>query len=160
MTSPQNILSVALHQPKIPPNTGNIIRLCANTNTALHLIAPLGFLWNDKQLSRAGLDYHSYTRCQHHADTPSFLKAQEGRRIIACSTKASIHYHQFEFCPGDLLLFGSETEGLPIELRTPPNIHSCVKIPMASHSRSLNLANSVGIILYEALRQLHFPDLS
>jgi tRNA (cytidine/uridine-2'-O-)-methyltransferase len=152
-------LHIALYQPEIPPNTGNIIRLCANTATHLHLIEPFGFAWEDKALRRAGLDYHEWADIQHYQDAMHFIEAHAHRRIIACSTKASTQHHAFAYQSEDILLFGPESRGLPENLRTPPNIYEAIRIPMAEKSRSINLANSVSIILYEALRQLDFPNL-
>lgn len=150
------MLHVALYQPEIPPNTGNVIRLCANTGAALHLIHPLGFAPDDKQVKRAGLDYHEWTRVQHHQDYPAFLQQVAPKRLIACSTKGTGFYTDFHYQSGDVLLFGPETRGLPVDVLADIPPKQIVRIPMLPHSRSLNLSNAVAIILYEAFRQLGF----
>ena len=148
-------LHIVLYQPEIPPNTGNIIRLTANTQTHLHLIEPLGFSWDDKALRRAGLDYHEWANTERYSSHEHFLKEHADKRIFAITTKGEQSYHQCEFKDEDMLMFGPESRGLPPECRQKHTL----RIPMAEHSRSLNLANAVGIILYEALRQLDFPHL-
>lgn len=145
------MIHVALYQPEIPPNTGNIIRLCANTGTMLHLIHPLGFTLEDKQLKRAGLDYREYANLKEYETFGNFLK-QTNARIFACTTKAHQLYTDIAFEPNDVLLFGPESRGLPEEIRNQfPDTQ--IKIPMKTQSRSINLCNAVSIILYEALRQ-------
>lgn len=150
-------LHIALYQPEIPPNTGNIIRLCANTGASLHIIHPLGFTWDDKRLRRAGLDYHEFSRIHHYDCFEDFLKEHRNKRIYACSTKAQTAYHEIHFQQDDVLLFGPETRGLPQDLLEK---WTAIKIPMKQGSRSLNLSNAAAIILYEAWRQLQFCDLS
>ncbi len=147
------MLHIALHQPEIPPNTGNIIRLCANSGAQLHLIHPLGFALDDKRMRRAGLDYHEWASIIHYPDDAAFIEQNQHRRIFACSTKATKNYTDVTYEDGDMLLFGAETRGLPIELR---ERYDAIKIPMQASSRSLNLSNSVAIILFEAWRQLDF----
>ncbi|KTD50281.1 RNA methyltransferase TrmH family, group 2 [Legionella quinlivanii] len=147
------MLHIALYQPEIPPNTGNIIRLCANTGAQLHLIHPLGFEMDDKRMRRAGLDYHEWANVIHYENEAAFVEQNSNRRIFACSTKGSVPYNQITYQNDDLLLFGPETRGLPAELR---ERYSAIRIPMKENSRSLNLSNSVAIILYEAWRQLSF----
>ncbi|KTC71619.1 RNA methyltransferase TrmH family, group 2 [Legionella birminghamensis] len=147
------MLHIALYQPEIPPNTGNIIRLCANTGAQLHLIHPLGFAMDDKRMRRAGLDYHEWARVIHYENEAAFIAQNAHRRIFACTTKGSVHYDQVAYQEEDLLLFGPETRGLPAELR---ENYPAIRIPMKENSRSLNLSNSVAIILYEAWRQLGF----
>ena len=147
------MIHIALHQPEIPPNTGNIIRLCANSGAELHLIHPLGFKLEDKRMRRAGLDYHEWAEVKQYPDDASFLEKNQHRRIIACTTKATTLYSGMAYQAEDILLFGAETKGLPEDLRAP---FHCVKIPMRPESRSLNLSNAVAIILYEAWRQLGF----
>ena len=153
------MLHVALYQPEIPPNTGNIIRLCANTATKLHLIGPLGFTWEDKHLKRAGLDYDEFASVAHYQDSASFLASQSQRRIIACSTKGRMTHSHIAYRDDDILLFGPETRGLPRALRQCGAVDAVARIPMVAESRSLNLSNAVAVMLYEALRQLGFPDM-
>lgn len=145
---------VALLEPEIPPNTGNIIRLCANTGNQLHLIQPLGFEPDDKQLRRAGLDYHDWVQIQQHENFPLFLSQMQGRRIFAFSTKGSKYYQEITYQPEDIFLFGPETRGLPADVLLQAT--ECLRIPMVPNNRSLNLANSVAIVLYEAWRQNGF----
>jgi tRNA (cytidine/uridine-2'-O-)-methyltransferase len=154
------LLHVALYQPEIPPNTGNIIRLCANTGAELHLIHPLGFSPDDKQVKRAGLDYHEWARVHHHQHYEAFLKQVKPQRIFACSTHGTRYYTEVEFQPNDVLLFGPETRGLPAEILDALPPENIIRIPMLPNSRSLNLSNSVAIIVYEALRQRGFDVLS
>jgi tRNA (cytidine/uridine-2'-O-)-methyltransferase len=147
---------VILYEPEIPPNTGNIIRLCANTGAQLHLVRPLGFELDDKQLRRAGLDYHEYAAMQVHDDLNACLLTLPGVRLFAFTTKASRHYHEVMFQPGDALLFGPESRGLPAELlATLPPLHR-LRLPMMPDNRSLNLSNSVAIAVYEVWRQAGF----
>ena len=150
------MIDIALYQPEIPPNTGNIIRLCANTGSQLHLIHPLGFAPDDKQLRRAGLDYHDWTAISHHQTYEDFLQAAAGRRIFACSTKGKTYYSDVVFKSDDILLFGPETRGLPKEILESLPAEHVILIPMRATSRSLNLSNAAAIILYEACRQLGF----
>lgn len=150
------MLHLALHQPQIPPNTGNLIRLAANTGVTLHLIHPLGYSWDDKQLRRAGLDYHEWATVQQHASYAAFMAALPGGRIWAFSTKASRSYAEVRFAAGDVLLFGSETTGLPPELLASLPPEQCLRLPMRPGSRSLNLANAAAVAVYEAWRQLGF----
>ncbi|CAM2957404.1 tRNA (cytidine(34)-2'-O)-methyltransferase [Legionella worsleiensis] len=147
------MIHIALYQPEIPPNTGNIIRLCANSGAQLHLIHPLGFDLDDKKMRRAGLDYHEWATVQHYADWNDFQNQHSGRRIFCCTTKTDQVYTEIEYQPEDILLFGPETRGLPAEIRAQ---YSSIKIPMVENSRSLNLSNAVAIILFEAWRQLGF----
>jgi tRNA (cytidine/uridine-2'-O-)-methyltransferase len=147
------MLHVALYQPEIPPNTGNIIRLCANTGAQLHLIHPLGFVLEDKRMRRAGLDYHEFASVLHYTDMKDFLDKNTHRRIISCSTKATQTHTEHAYQADDILLFGPETRGLPMDII---RAHEAVRIPMRPESRSLNLSNAVAIILFEAWRQLDF----
>lgn len=151
---------IVLFQPQIPPNTGNIIRLCANTGAKLHLIKPLGFDLDDKNLRRAGLDYHEYTQVKQYENLSEFIAAVKPPRIFACSTKGKYTYTQVKFMPNDALLFGAETSGLPADLLRQFDLINILRIPMLAHSRSLNLSNSVAVILYEALRQNDFAMLN
>lgn len=150
------MLHVALYQPEIPPNTGNIIRLCANTGAQLHLIHPLGFQLKDKQLRRAGLDYHEWANIQEHPNFLAFKKALGTQRIFACTTKSINHYTEPCYQPGDVFLFGPETRGLPKDILSDNFLTSTIRIPMQKESRSLNLSNTVAIVLFEAWRQLDF----
>ena len=147
------MLHIALLQPEIPPNTGNIIRLCANSGAQLHLIHPLGFALDDKRMRRAGLDYHEWASVIHYEDIDTFILQNEKRRIFACTTKTDKRYSDVSYQEEDMLLFGPETRGLPETLRT--RYHP-IGIPMQATSRSLNLSNAVAIILFEAWRQLGF----
>lgn len=147
---------IALYQPEIPPNTGNIIRLAANTGAELHLIEPLGFFLDDRRLRRAGLDYHEFSRINKWKNWGHFRREKPGNRILALSSRGSIPYTQVEYRQNDVLLFGPETRGLPDELLESLPGEQRLTIPMKSDSRSLNLANSVAIVLYEALRQQDF----
>ena len=147
------MLHIALHQPEIPPNTGNIIRLCANSGAQLHLIYPLGFALDDKRMRRAGLDYHEWASIIHYANDQEFIEKNAQRRIFACTTKAQKNYCDVAYQDEDMLLFGPETRGLPVELR---ESYHAIRIPMQATSRSLNLSNAVAIVLFEAWRQLEF----
>ncbi|QYJ89787.1 MULTISPECIES: tRNA (uridine(34)/cytosine(34)/5-carboxymethylaminomethyluridine(34)-2'-O)-methyltransferase TrmL [Shewanella] len=147
---------IALYEPEIAPNTGNIIRLCANNGCQLHLIEPLGFDLEEKKLRRAGLDYSDLTRVTRHKDFESFLVAMAGKRIMACTTKGSRPHSEIAFEKDDVLLFGPETRGLPMEIIESIPTSQRLRIPMAASSRSLNLSNSVAIISYEAWRQLGY----
>ena len=147
-------LHIALYQPEIPPpNTGNIIRLCANTGAQLHLIHPLSFSLEDKQMRRAGLDYHEWASVLHYENWEQFLQKNAGHRIFCCSTKSKQLYSEVAYQQEDILLFGPETRGLPEAIRQQ---HPGIRIPMHENSRSLNLSNAVTIILFEAWRQLKF----
>ncbi|MEC4728635.1 tRNA (uridine(34)/cytosine(34)/5-carboxymethylaminomethyluridine(34)-2'-O)-methyltransferase TrmL [Shewanella sp. D64] len=147
---------IALYEPEIAPNTGNIIRLIANNGCKLHLIEPLGFDLEDKKLRRAGLDYADLANVTHHKNFEAFLEAMEGKRIMACTTKGSRPHTELSFKKDDVLLFGPETRGLPIEIIESLPTSQRLKIPMTPTSRSLNLSNAVAIISYEAWRQIGF----
>jgi len=147
------MLHIALLEPEIPPNTGNIIRLCANSGAQLHLIHPLGFSLDDKRMRRAGLDYHEWANITHYETSSDFVEKNKHRRIFACSTKAQQRHSDVAYQDDDMLLFGPETRGLPPELRAH---YETIRIPMCESSRSLNLSNAVAIILFEAWRQLDF----
>ncbi|RYZ94145.1 MAG: tRNA (cytidine(34)-2'-O)-methyltransferase [Moraxellaceae bacterium] len=147
---------IALYEPRIAPNTGNIIRLIANNGCQLHLIEPLGFDFEEKSLRRAGLDYCDLENITRHADYAAFLQAVDGRRILACTTKGSRAHDQLVYEAGDVLLFGSETAGLPPEVLASIDEQHRLRIPMKPHCRSMNLSNAVAIISYEAWRQCGF----
>jgi tRNA (cytidine/uridine-2'-O-)-methyltransferase len=150
------MIHVVLFEPEIPPNTGNVIRLCANTGAALHLVKPLGFRLDDKSLKRSGLDYHDLADVKVHADLASCLEALEGARILAVETGARRCYADFEYRAGDALVFGPETRGLPAPVRERIGEEHSLHIPMRTASRSLNLSNAVALVVYEAWRQLGF----
>jgi len=147
------MLDVVLYQPEIPPNTGNIIRLCANTGFRLHLIEPLGFELDDKRLLRAGLDYHEFAALQVHADLAACLDKVKPKRVLSMTTKTKALYSEHQFELGDMILLGPETRGLPQDVldSTLP-----ITLPMLADSRSLNLSNACAIVIYEAWRQLGF----
>jgi len=151
------MFSVILYEPEIPPNTGNIIRLCANTGTGLHLIEPLGFELDEKRLRRAGLDYRELVDVQTHASLDKCLAALGGPRVFALSTKNSTRYDRAEFREDDALLFGPETRGLPKEVLEVLPAEQRLRLPMQEGNRSLNLSNSAAVVVYEAWRQLGFP---
>jgi len=150
-------LHIALYEPEIPPNTGNIIRLCANTGARLHLIEPLGFELDDKQLRRAGLDYHEFANLETYKSYRQFLDQLAPKRVFAFSTRGTINYAQARFEDGDVLLFGPETRGLPQDILDSLPIDQRLRLPMLPGSRSLNLSNVVAVTVYEAWRQLDFP---
>ena len=152
------MLDVVLFQPQIPPNTGNIIRLCANTGFRLHLIEPLGFDLEDKKLRRAGLDYHEFAALKRHANYQSFIESEQPKRVLAVTTKSTGYYGDVEFSQGDYLLFGSETGGLPEAVRQQIPDQDKIRIPMVKDSRSMNLSNATAVIIYEAWRQLGFAN--
>jgi len=152
------MFDVVLYQPEIPPNTGNIIRLCAATGARLHLIEPLGFHLDDKTLRRAGLDYHEFAVATRHLSWQHFRAALPTQRIIALTTKGSTSLFSTRFIAGDVLLFGSETRGLPNEIHAELSAEQRVRIPMLEGRRSLNLANAAAVVLYEALRQHTAPN--
>lgn len=147
---------VVLYQPEIPPNTGNIIRLCANTGSRLHLIHPLGFALDDAKLKRAGLDYHEWAELREHVDLETFMANVKPARLLALSTHGTQRYDQVRFAADDALLFGPETRGLPSELLASLPSEQVLRLPMRPQVRSLNLSNSVAVVVYEAWRQLGF----
>lgn len=152
------MLHIALYQPEIPPNTGNIIRLCANTGAQLHLIHPLGFDMEVKALRRAGLDYHEWAEVKQYDDFETFIGGHNFNRIFALTTKAKQYSHQITFEDEDCLLFGPETRGLPADVLSNQSIEN-IRIPMKADSRSLNLSNTAAIVLYQALADLGFENL-
>ncbi|MES2821875.1 MAG: tRNA (cytidine(34)-2'-O)-methyltransferase [Pseudomonadota bacterium] len=161
---------VILFQPEIPPNTGNIIRLCANSGCSLHLIEPLGFELDDKRLRRAGLDYHEYAPLKRHVDLADCLRQlgiampgtasdnPDAPRLFAFTTKGSQPFHQVQYRRGDAFLFGPESRGLPAEIRDALPPGQRVRLPMRADNRSLNLSNTVAVAVYEAWRQLDFAE--
>lgn len=147
---------VVLYQPEIPPNTGNVIRLCANTGAALHLVHPLGFELEDSKLRRAGLDYHELATVREYDNLEGFYKAVEPTRTFAFTTRGHRAYTEAAFAPGDALLFGPETRGLPQTLLDTMAPEARLCLPMRAGSRSLNLSNAVAVAVYEAWRQQGF----
>jgi len=154
------MIDVALYEPEIPPNTGNIIRLCANTGAGLNLIEPLGFRVDEASVRRAGLDYAWMTNVRVHADYASFAGAMAGRRLFGFSARGGNSLYELRFAPGDVLLFGPETRGLPPAVLESLPAACRVRIPMKPGNRSLNLSNAVAVAVYEALRQHAFPDMA
>ena len=154
------MLHVVLVHPEIPPNTGNVIRLCANTGSQLHLIEPLGFSMDDKQLRRAGLDYHEYADVQRHASWQDFLcqMRPDPARMFALTTRGSHSAYETRFQPGDWLVFGCETAGLPAAIRESFAPAQRLRLPMRPGQRSLNLSNAVAVMVYEAWRQCGFAQ--
>lgn len=150
------MFDLILYQPEIPPNTGNIIRVCANTGTTLHLVHPLGFALDDRRMRRAGLDYHEYAAVQEHASLQDCLQALQPQRLFALSTRGSRNYAGVTYRAGDAFLFGPETRGLPQETLDALPAEQRLRIPMRPDNRSLNLSNSVAIVIYEAWRQQNF----
>ena len=149
------MLNVALFEPEIPPNTGNIIRLCANTGAELHLIEPLGFDIDDKRLRRAGLDYHEWANMQVHANYTDLIRKNKGN-VYAITTKGCVNYTDVVYRKDDLVIFGPETRGLPAIILDDLAEEQKIRIPMQVNSRSLNLSNAVSVIVYEAWRQQGF----
>ena len=148
--------AVVLFQPEIPPNTGNVIRLCANTGAELHLVEPLGFRWEDRSLKRAGLDYHEFARVFRHADWAACTAALAGRRRFAITTKGGRRYDTIEFNADDVFVFGRETSGLPAEVMAEFSDEQRLRLPMLAGQRSLNLSNAVAVTVFEAWRQQEF----
>jgi tRNA (cytidine/uridine-2'-O-)-methyltransferase len=150
------MFDIVLFEPEIPPNTGNIIRLCANTGAQLHLVKPLGFALEDKQLKRAGLDYHEFATLKVHDNWDNCKAALAGKRMFAITTKGSTRHSEVTFKAGDVFVFGPETRGLPEEIRNEFSAGHRLRLPMLPDSRSLNLSNSAAVLLYEAWRQIGF----
>jgi tRNA (cytidine/uridine-2'-O-)-methyltransferase len=150
------VIHIALYEPEIPPNTGNIIRLAANAGFQLHLIEPLGFELDDKRMRRAGLDYHEFANVISHKNYQAFVQAMGERRIYACTSKGTVAHSNAQYQDEDVFLFGPETRGLTEEIRVQCGYERCIKLPMLPGSRSLNLSNAVAVIAYEAWRQLDY----
>ena len=150
------MLHVVLYQPEIPPNTGNVIRLCANTGSMLHLIHPLGFEMADRKLRRAGLDYREWARVREHESLEAFLDAVHPQRLLALSTRGAQPFHRIGFRTGDALLFGPETRGLPEDVLARLDPACVLRLPMVPGNRSLNLSNAVAVTVFEAWRQLGY----
>ncbi len=150
------MFEIVLVEPEIPPNTGNVIRLTANTGCRLHLVKPLGFDLSDKQMRRAGLDYHEYAELIVHADWPALKLTLAGRRRFAFTTKATRSYSEIAFQPGDVFVFGPETRGLPADILADFDDDTRLRLPMLAGQRSLNLSNAVAVTVFEAWRQNGF----
>ncbi len=150
------MFNIILFEPEIPFNTGAMIRLCANTGSDLHLVEPIAFAMDDKKLRRAGLDYHEYASLRLHKSLDECMQAIGAGEVYACTTRGKTCYSDCSFKAGDSLLFGPETRGLPGSLLAETPAERCIRIPMLEHSRSINLANSAAIIVYEAWRQHNF----
>jgi tRNA (cytidine/uridine-2'-O-)-methyltransferase len=150
------MLHVVLHQPEIPPNTGNVIRLCANSGARLHLIRPLGFDIDDARLRRAGLDYREFVDLRVHEDFAAFVSDVAPARVFALSTRGTARPHDVQFGRDDAVMFGSETRGLPQALLDSLPTDRCLRLPMRPDNRSLNLSNAVAVVVYEAWRQMGF----
>lgn len=150
------MIDIVLYEPEIPANTGNIIRLCANTGAQLHLIRPLGFELDDKKLRRAGLDYHEWVNIHQYTSLASFIEKKKPRRLFALTTKGAKNYANVSYQDGDVFLFGPETRGLPDSFLEQHQKELTLYLPMKQESRSLNLSNTVSIVLYEAWKQLGF----
>ena len=154
------MLHAALFEPEIPPNTGNIMRLCANTGCPLHLVEPLGFSIDDRSLRRAGLDYRDFADVQTYASVDDLFSALPNAEVWTLSTRGTRCYADANLADGDLLLFGPETRGLPQDLIDRIGAQRCLRIPMREDSRSLNLSNAAALVLYEGLRQQGFPGIA
>lgn len=154
------MFDVVLYQPEIPPNTGNVIRLCANAGCRLHLVEPLGYSLDDRQLKRAGLDYHELTHMTVHRDWAACLATLAGRRMFALTTKGTVSAYDIRFAKADVFLFGSETAGLPDALLKQFDLERQLRLPMRPGNRSLNLSNAVAVVVFEAWRQLGFAGSS
>ena len=150
------MFSVILYEPEIPPNTGNIMRLCANAGARLHLVEPLGFDLDEKKLRRAGLDYREFVEVRTHASLQACLEELDGPRLFALSTRNAKRYDQAAFRRGDAFLFGPETRGLPDSVLDPLPPEQRLRLPMRAGNRSLNLSNAAAVVIYEAWRQLNF----
>ena len=150
------MFDVILYQPEIPPNTGNIIRLCANSGARLHLVKPLGFTLEDKHLLRAGLDYHEFATITVHESWAECAECFKDRRLFAVSTKGTQRYDLVAYADGDVFVFGPESRGLPSEILGSVDKQRCIRVPMVPESRSLNLSNAVAVVIYEAWRQVGF----
>lgn len=150
------MFTIVLFEPEIPPNTGNIIRLCANAGADLHLVKPLGFSLEDKQLKRAGLDYHEYANLVIHENWEVCKQTLAGKRMFAITTKGSSRHSDIQFKTGDVFVFGPETRGLPESIREAFMPENRLRLPMLPNSRSLNLSNSAAVLLYEAWRQIGY----
>lgn len=153
------MFNIVLFEPEIPPNTGNIIRVCANTGCQLHLIEPLGFDMEERSLKRAGLDYHEWARVKIHKNLDAFLSSEQPQQLYALTTKGSNRHSDVRFKPGDYLMFGPETRGLPADVRIQIPRENWLRLPMTTNSRSMNLSNCVSVMVYEAWRQNNYSGM-
>jgi len=151
------MLDIVLVEPEIPPNAGNVIRLAANTGARLHLVEPLGFSLEDRQLKRAGLDYHALAEVKIHRDWQACREALDGRRLFALTTKGGRHFAEVAYRAGDVFVFGAETRGLPAAILEAFPAQARLRLPMRAGNRSLNLSNAVAVTVFEAWRQLGYP---
>jgi len=151
------MLEIVLFEPEIPPNTGNVMRLCANTGCRMHLVHPLGFSLRDRQLARAGLDYRAFADVVQHEDWAACRSQLADRRMFAVTTRGERRYDEPRYRDGDVLVFGPETRGLPAEVIAQVPAEQRIRVPMVASSRALNLSNTVALVIYEAWRQLGFP---
>jgi len=152
------MFDIVLYEPEIAPNTGNVIRLAANSGARLHLVRPLGYTLNDRTLARAGLDYHEHAAMRVHDDWQACLAAFGTRRLFAVTTRGTTRYDAVHYAENDVLVFGPETRGLPDSVLNTFPLDQRLRLPMREHSRSLNLSNAVAIVIYEAWRQTGFRD--
>jgi tRNA (cytidine/uridine-2'-O-)-methyltransferase len=150
------VIEIVLVEPEIPPNAGNVIRLAANTGARLHLVEPLGFSMDDRQLKRAGLDYHELASVSVHRSWPALAAQMQGRRMFACTTRGGVNAYDPRYAPGDVFVFGAETRGLPEAILAAFPGDRRIRLPMRPGNRSLNLSNAVAVMVYEAWRQLRF----
>jgi tRNA (cytidine/uridine-2'-O-)-methyltransferase len=153
------VFHVVLFEPEIPGNTGNSVRLCANTGASLHLIKPLGFSLDDKRLRRSGLDYHDLADVKVHANLDACLTQLHGSRLFVVETGGARCYSDVRYCAGDAFLFGPETRGLPVSAQARADAENCLFIPMLAHNRSVNLSNAVAVVIFEAWRQIGFLEI-
>lgn len=151
-----HMFNIVLYEPEIPPNTGNIIRLCVNTNSNLHLIKPMGFNLDEKPVKRAGLDYHDLAKVKVYENYEECFDHLQNFRHFAVTTKAHKHYHKFKYQVNDVFIFGPETRGLPSKVLDDKRNRACIRVPMVKNNRSMNLSNTVAVVLFEAWRQNNF----
>ncbi|QIW16698.1 tRNA (cytosine(34)-2'-O)-methyltransferase TrmL [Pasteurellaceae bacterium RH1A] len=152
------MLDIVLFEPEIPQNSGNIIRLCANCGFRLHMIEPLGYTWDDKRLRRSGLDYHEFVDIKKHKSFDAFLASEQPKRLFALTTKGEPNHSEVKYELGDYLMFGPESRGIPKEILDSLPMAQKIRIPMCKDSRSMNLSNSVAVVVYEAWRQFGYQN--
>lgn len=152
------MFNIVLFEPEIPPNTGNIIRLCVNTKSSLHIIKPMGFTLDEKPVRRAGLDYHDMANVRVYDNYEECYGQLKNHRHFAVTTKSDSHYHHFKYEAGDVFIFGPETRGLPPERLNDKRNQANIRVPMVASNRSMNLSNTVAIVIFEAWRQINFTE--